>query len=323
MAPVTTLKSTNVRVLKLATRLAERVAPGWVERQAFALWARPRRTAAKWGPEREDARVFRFEAGGTSLAAWEWNVDGPRGPALLVHGWSGNASQMGSFVAPLVASGHHVVAVDLPAHGQTAGDFATVVLLAHTVAELGKRLQPRLVVAHSLGGTSASYALTRGLRPERLALLAPPARLPPYLAHFADQVGLSEGMQARLLRRVEQVIGRPVSELDLRTHAAGFGDVRTLVVHDRGDAVVPLASSEELVALWPGARLVVTEGLSHDRIRRDREVVAQVVRFVTQEAQAPESPVLPRVPRGLIEIVGAPARPERSRGTPGPFVTRP
>ena len=302
MAPVSTNKSTNVRLLRLLIQAAEKLAPGWVERRAFALWARPARTAAKWGPELKDARAFHLDAGGASLAAWEWNVGGPRGSALLVHGWSGNASQLGSFVAPLVASGHHVVAVDLPAHGATEGNFATVVLLAHAVAELGRRLRPRIVVAHSLGGTSTSYALTKGLEPERLVLLAPPARLPPYLAHFAEQVGLSQQMQARLLRRVERVIGRPVSELDLMLHAPTFGEVRTLIVHDRDDAVVPLASSQELVSRWPGARLVVTEGLSHDRIRRDREVVAQVVRFLTGQATALTPPLSPAGEREAVAV---------------------
>lgn len=286
MNSVRPTKRTNVRLLNGLVSLAEQVAPAWVEEKAFGLWARPRRTPAKWGTALSGARAFRLEAGGAALAAWEWNVSGARGTALLVHGWSGNASQLGSFVEPLVARGHHVVAMDLPAHGQTAGNFATVPLLAHTVAELGQRLRPRVVVAHSLGATSTGYALTKGLRPERLALLAPPAQLPPYLAHFAQQVGLSDEMQARLLRRVEQVIGRPVSELDLRVHAPGFGHVRALLVHDRADAVVPLESSRELVALWPAARLIVTEGLSHDRIRRDREVVDQVVSFVTGQAGA-------------------------------------
>ncbi|MDP1823771.1 MAG: alpha/beta fold hydrolase [Archangium sp.] len=277
-------KSTNVRLLNGLVSLAERVAPAWVEEKAFGLWARPRRTPAKWGQALSGARAFRLEAGGAALAAWEWNVNGPHGSALLVHGWSGNASQLSSFVEPLVQRGYHVVAMDLPAHGQTAGNFATVPLLAHTVAELGQRLRPRIVVAHSLGATSTGYALTKGLRPERLALLAPPAQLPPYLAHFAQQAGLSDAMQARLLRRVEQIIGRPVSELDLRVHAPALGHVRALLVHDRDDSVVPLESSRELAALWPAARLVVTVGLSHDRIRRDPGVVEQVVSFVTGQA---------------------------------------
>lgn len=277
-------KRTNVRLINAAVWLAEKLAPRWVEEKAIALWARPQKTSAKWGEALRKARAFRLEASDRSLAAWEWNVGGPRGTALLVHGWSGNASQLSSFIEPLVARGYHVLAFDLPAHGANDGDFVTLPLLAHTLAELGHRVRPRVVVAHSLGATATSYAMTLGLRPERLALLAPPAQVPPYLTHFAQQAGLSVEMQARLLRRVEQLIGRPVAELDLRRHAPGFGDVRALVVHDRGDVVVPVESSRELVSLWPGARLVVTEGLSHDRIRRDAAVVEQVVHFVTGQS---------------------------------------
>ncbi|HEY0881773.1 MAG TPA: hypothetical protein VGD87_09590, partial [Archangium sp.] len=55
--------------------------------------------------------------------------------------------------------------------------------------------------------------------------------------------------------------------------------------------VVPVTSSRELRAVWPGAQLVETEGLSHDRIRRDRDVVARVVSFVTGQrmVNAPET----------------------------------
>lgn len=272
--------STNVRFMPTLVRVMERVAPEWLEDKAFALWCRPQKTVGAWGGAAAGARTFLQDAGDVSLAAWEWNPGGARGTALLVHGWSGNAAQMGSFVEPLVARGFHVVAIDLPAHGASPGNFATIFSLAHTLASVGRRLLPKVIIAHSLGGTATSYALTLGLAPEKVVLLASPVQLPPYLRHFGDQFGLSVGMQDRLLTRVEKVIGRPVSELDLRAHAGKFGEVRAMVVHDRGDVVVPVGSSEELTALWPGARLVVTEGLSHDRVRRDRAVVSEVVNFV-------------------------------------------
>lgn len=42
-------------------------------------------------------------------------------PILLVHGWAGRGSQMGGFVAPLLAQGFSVLAPDLPGHGESAG----------------------------------------------------------------------------------------------------------------------------------------------------------------------------------------------------------
>ena len=283
-------KSTTVRIMNAAVQLAEQLAPAWVETKAFQLWGRPRKTRAKWGKELAQARAFELDAGGHALAAWEWNVTGPRGTALLVHGWSGNASQLSSFVAPLVARGHHVLAIDLPSHGANDGHFVTLPMMADTVLDLGHRLRPRIVIAHSLGASASIYALTQGLAPERLVALAPPARLPPYLAHFTQQMGLSDAMLERLLARVEQLIRRPVEELDLLRHASKLGHVRALIVHDRDDVVVPAASSAELVALWPAARLVTTEGLSHDRIRRDPKVVEEVVEFASPSTQPRTQP---------------------------------
>lgn len=280
-------KSTTVRISHGLVRLAEAVAPQWVEGKAFALWGRPMRTRPRWGAELTTAHRFALEAGAHSLAAWEWNAGGPRGTALLVHGWSGNASQMGSFVEPLVQQGWHVVAVDLPAHGETSGNFATLPLLGEVLGALGTRLRPKVIVAHSFGAMATGYALTReGLSPEVVALLAAPAQLPPYLGHFVRQAGLSDAMRDRLLARVERILQQPVSELDLCRHAPRLGHVSALLVHDRSDVVVPVASSRELEAAWPGAQLLETEGLSHDRIRRDREVVARVIGFVGAHSEA-------------------------------------
>ncbi|WP_346114277.1 alpha/beta hydrolase [Nonomuraea maheshkhaliensis] len=53
-----------------------------------------------------------------------------------------------------------------------------------------------------------------------------------------------------------------------------------LVVHDRDDQVVDLTGAEAITKAWPRAELLRTEGLGHQRILRDPEVVRQVVRFL-------------------------------------------
>lgn len=270
---------TNVRFVKWAVQLAEVVAPDWVADRAFALWGRPLRLEGRWGAVGEKARAFALDTGTVELAAWEWNSGGAAGTALLVHGWSGNASQLRAFVDPLVARGFHVVAVDLPAHGRTAGNFATLPMMADTVASLARRLTPKLVVAHSLGATATAYALTHGLQVERLVLLAPPVEMPPYLRHFANQVGLSTRAQDKMISKVEAIIGKPIDELDLRRHAPGWAAVKALIVHDADDVVTPHAAGAQLAARWPGARFFETKGHGHDGIRKAREVVDEAVAF--------------------------------------------
>ncbi|MFO0595405.1 MAG: alpha/beta fold hydrolase [Myxococcaceae bacterium] len=282
-------KSTTVRIASFLARAAETVAPDWVTEQAFLAFCRPQRFAPRFGTLEASGRGFRLDPGTGELGAWEWNSGGHAGTALLVHGWSGNASHLRAFVGPLVERGFHVVAVDLPAHGTSPGTFATLMVMADAVRELVHRLQPRLVVAHSLGATATTLALLprvvdAGLAVERVVLLAPPVEMPPYLRHFAQQVGLSEAVQARVLERIEKTIGRPVTELDLRRNARHLAGVRALVVHDRDDVVTPAAGSRALVSQWPGARLLETGGLGHDGVRKAREVVEAAMAFVTGES---------------------------------------
>lgn len=275
---------TNVRVLRMAVKLAERLAPNWVESKALEVWCRPRRALGRWNGVAASSRPFQFDVGEVPLAAWEWNVTGHRGTALLVHGWSGNGAQMSSFVEPLVASGFHVLAVDLPGHGSTPGNAATVVSLAHTLASVCRSLKPRVVIAHSMGATATAYALTMlAERPGDVVLLAPAVQLPPFLQRFAESVGLSEEMQGRLLRRLETLVGRSVTDLDIRKHVSALENVRALVVHDVGDEVTPFESSDSLVKLWPGARLLTTRRLSHDAIRREPQVIEHVLEFINGE----------------------------------------
>lgn len=265
--------STTVRFFSWAARVGEWLAPGWTVEQAFRRFGRPQRHASRWhlAPE----RTATLEAGGFPVVTYEWNV-GAAEAALLVHGWSGNAGQLRSFVEPLLARGLHVVAVDLPAHGASPGDFAAIPVFAEVAAAMIRRVQPRLVVAHSLGATGVVLALARGLRVPRVALLAPPLQAAPFVLQFAAAAGLSPAMTARLRARVDAYVGG-LETVDLRRHAGRLGHLAALVVHDRDDAVVPLRSAEALVAHWPGAVLHETRGLSHDRIRHAPEVVSGVV----------------------------------------------
>lgn len=277
--------STNVRIVKWAVHAAEVVAPGWLEQKAFETWGKPQRRVGAWGELAATGRRFTLEPLGGDVAAWEWNVGGSRGTALLVHGWSGNAAQMRAFVGPLVERGWHVLAFDFPGHGESPGSFLTLPMMTDVVASLVRRFTPNLVVAHSLGATATTRALLTGVPVERVALLAPPVAMGPYLKHFAKQVGLSDAAHARLVGRVERYLGHSLEQFDLRPSVGALARVAALLVHDRGDEVTPFKGSRELEAAWPGARLMETFGFGHDAIRRNPEVVKAVVEFSPGSAE--------------------------------------
>lgn len=288
---------TNVRLLGFALRAAERLAPNWLETQAFRAFAKPDRRPGRWGALEERAHQFTLDAAGHDVVAWEWNAPSgsrTRETVLLVHGWSGNGSQLKAFVEPLTEKGYHVVAVDLPSHGASPGSFATIPSLGDAVLSISRKLRPTAIIAHSFGGVVTVRALSLGAPVERVVLLAPPVEMEPYLRHFAGRFGLSENMVQRLIARIERDVLSKTNEvmrdMDLRRIAPRLPHVRAFVVHDTTDTVTPSTSSHQLSAAWPGATWLETTGHGHEGVRKVASVVNEAVAFVTSPpAPRPDS----------------------------------
>lgn len=272
--------------LRLGLRILDAAAPGVAGRLAADLFTRPHRAATPRSPEAPSLPTHRFTLrdGGPDLAVWDWG-EGPT--VLLAHGWSGCAAQMSAFVAPLVRAGYFVAALDLPAHGASAGTHATVTEMAEALVRAGRRLGPvHAVIAHSLGGAAAAIALQRGLRANRAVLLAAPAGMPPFARRFAAAMGLgprgSDAMAEEMDRRVGGAESIDLTRLG-RAQTSGL-----LLLHDPADREVPFAESERIAAAWPGARLRPVPGRGHSRMLKDPEVVRAAVEFVRDD-QAPLS----------------------------------
>jgi pimeloyl-ACP methyl ester carboxylesterase len=110
----------------------------------------------------------------------EWRVaDAPH--VLLIHGLTSDSGTFWRLGPALAAAGWHVVAVDLPGHGQTRHwrhrhrfvETAADVLAA--VAALEVKTHPFSVVAHSWGAMVASALPQAGFVPRAIVLIDPPA----------------------------------------------------------------------------------------------------------------------------------------------------
>ena len=281
MATQRALQAKNSTIDRIILRIAERVAPGVLEHWAARAFTRPQPLLPPRAPRVAGfvGRRFDIDAAGERLAAWEWGGAGPT--VLLVHGWNGQAAQMSPFVAPLVASGHYVLAFDQPAHGLSTGSHTNMLEMAHAVAAVARKVGPvHAVIAHSLGATATALAIARGLHVERAVLLAPPAEPRHFMRAFAARLGLPPARTEGMIERLRQQVG-DLDRLDLSKLALP-PRTRSLVIHDPTDREVPFAHGQAIVAAWPGARLEVARGLGHRRLLSDRGVIERAVEFVHQ-----------------------------------------
>lgn len=204
-----------------------------------------------------------------------------QGPAvLLLHGWEGQAADLAAFAPPLLAAGFQVLAMDLPAHGDSEGRQTNIPHSARALRAVGDALGPlHAVIAHSVGSAVLAEALHAGLAAGRAVLIAAPA----HYAAYARQVGLLAGLDtagvARLLDLLREPLGIDIHEVSLPSRAAALTQP-ALFMHSADDRVVAIADSEASATAWPGARHLRLDGLGHRRILQEPAIVAEALQFI-------------------------------------------
>jgi pimeloyl-ACP methyl ester carboxylesterase len=293
-------KSTNgrllLKLLRAEFRLLGRFAPALSDRRASVLFFTPRRRARppEPGTPGRVARPFQVMSGAFRLAAWSWG-EGPT--VVLAHGWNGSASQMSSFIRPLLDAGFRVVAFDQPAHGHSAGRRATLLDMAAALQSVVRAVRPvHAVVAHSLGATSAALALFDNLPAGRAVLIAPPAAPETFIGRLAAHLGLSPERAEGMQKEVQRTVGVHLASLDIRGFAPWM-QKPALIFHDVADREVPFAHGRAIAEAWPRARFVPLQGLGHTRPLADAEVLSIAVAFL-REGLAAAAPAEGRATSG-------------------------
>jgi pimeloyl-ACP methyl ester carboxylesterase len=222
----------------------------------------------------------RIDIGG-GLVAWRWGA-GPE--VLLVHGFEGNRAQFGAVIEALVSRGFAAIALDVPAHGESAGSELTAVKFIAAIERTLDHFGPvRAVVGHSMGGAMSLFSIALRGGASRIALVSAPSSLKRELQRFARLVGLSERGAAAFIASVENHVGRPATDFDVRRITDKI-KLPLLLVHDQTDRQVPVAEAARAAHALPGAKLMVTRGLGHNRLLADPAVVTAILDFVAAQA---------------------------------------
>lgn len=270
----------SLKALSLALRGAEAISPElagrWAERLFFTPPHRP--LSAGDAATLARARAFTVTSEGRPIRAWQWGT-GPM--VFLVHGWGGAAGRFSAFVDPILARGFSPVTYDGPGHGLTGRGLSSAPEMARAldavVAQVGT---PDAIIAHSFGGVVTSLAMAGGLEPRRVALFAPAADPIRFVDEFVRALKLSPETGAALRARSQRRIRFDWDQLDV---LPVFARARNplLVIHDRQDETIPVEEGKQIAATWPGAELVLTDGLGHRGVLRDQTLVKRAVEFVT------------------------------------------
>jgi pimeloyl-ACP methyl ester carboxylesterase len=184
--------------------------------------AAPHAASRGAGTPRTD--TFRTRRGDVHVRRWNVSTASGVPTTVLIHGLFGDVDTWAGLISGLADAGRPVLALDLPFHGRTSAQAATLEEIAEVTAEVLAAWAPgpKVLVGHSLGGAVAvkvAAAAAAG-SVDGLALVAPAGLGTEIDQGFVD--GMLHAATPALLRR----------EIDKLTHRPpAFSEARVAEMH--------------------------------------------------------------------------------------------
>lgn len=268
--------------------VTSRVFPYYAAERAYYLWFKsPRYTQpAREQRWREKAAPGFLQTNTHKIALYSWiNPSNHHAPVIvLMHGWSGRATQMGAFVQPLLNTGFSVVGFDAPGHGQSSGSETNFFEIEEALSRLCTQLgRVHGVIAHSFATMVLAYSLRYSIQCERVVLLSSPNDPAFLVQRFCDSLGFSEKAKKLFENKLEKRFNNNIWDMLSAEMNARHLDVPALIIHDKDDPDVPAIMSKRLSNAWLNSELLITSGLGHTRILRDKDVIQHAVAFLTAQ----------------------------------------
>lgn len=201
---------------------------------------------------------------------------------LLVHGWDAKALDYYKMIPVLVANGYKVIAFDGPAHGQSEGDLSNLV---HFKEAIGKLIhivgKPYAIIGHSMGaGASTYFLMEEEVKIERLVLLAVPIISKRFFDYVFDLMKIPLRLRKALYVSMEEKFGKKIEYYNLTERKEPIKADKIFVVYDKQDEDVPASEVEQFLATRPAVKSMLTDGIGHNRIMKDKAVIEEVVEFL-------------------------------------------
>lgn len=263
---------------KISTRLS-----GWYFEKIFFTPFRYK-TPEKELEAEKSAQLFSVAAVEKKIQCYQWG-DESKPYVLVVHGWAGRSTQFRRFIPQFNEAGYRVIGFDGPAHGRSEGKRTSIAEFESVMKAISVlKGNPVAIIAHSFGGGASLYAISRGLPVKKLINIASPTIANRIIESYLKAIGGSWKTGENFKKLIQQRHGKSFEEftaMHLIKHVPQ--DLKLMLVHDEQDKEVDIAHVYELTNIFPSARLLVTQGLGHNRILKDDHVIAGCVNFVTDK----------------------------------------
>ena len=234
-------------------------------------------------PEREEpfkhsSIISRELVGGKVITVYHIGQSNKK--LLLVHGWSGRATQFYALAPALVKAGYKVYTFTAPAHGSSTDKETHMLEFADCITYLSKEYGPfEAVLAHSIGGMATLNAIQQGLETKKVVLLGVPGYIKDVVADFCRRLGLNQKVENKILKYLNSQYGGDI-EAYSTTRLAEKMKIPGLIIHDVDDKDVEIEFARQNHKAWSNSTFIETNGLGHRLILSDANVIKKIKEFL-------------------------------------------
>lgn len=277
-----------LKILRSAFRNIGRISPKIAGSFAYKLWFRPTRfkTPAREKPFIDSSKIVTHKIGNNEIVTYSWSLDNTGRPlVLLVHGWNGRGTQLGSFVQPLLDNGFRVISFDAPAHGKSTGKQTNLYEIADVIVSL-QNLYGTIdaTITHSFGGPCTAVAIQKGYKTNRIVSISPPASTRGLVEKFNEALHIPEKAANIMAQLIEKNYGQSIWEDISMKNTVKTIEQPGLIIHDSNDIDVPIEEGKIIAQAWKNSQFMETTGLGHRRILREATVISESVGFIKCES---------------------------------------
>ena len=201
---------------------------------------------------------------------------------LLVHGWCGRSTQLYAFADKLLEKGYMIISFDGPSHGKSSGKTAMMVDFLTTIKQINSTYGPfEAAIGHSFGAINLYNACSDFLTIKALVAISSGDKISDIIKNFSKNLLLKEKTAIKIRRGLEKKWGINIDDYSCSLVAKKI-KIPVLVIHDMIDGDVPVSCAYRIQENLKKGSLLITNGLGHSKILRNKEVINKSVEFIIQ-----------------------------------------
>lgn len=202
---------------------------------------------------------------------------------LIVHGFRSQALKFEHMVPQLLAKGYTVYAFDAPAHGKSTGKVIQPINYCQMIMGIEEKEGPfDAFIGHSLGGLAMGLAMeqVKPILARKWVFIAPATESHRSIENFFHIISVNQRVKTRFYQYIAELSHFPIEHYSL-VRILKENNMSSLWIHDKDDRICPLEDAQPLIDKHlPHIQFHITEGLGHNKIYRDKQVIDEIAAFL-------------------------------------------